>query len=134
MGILDNIKNMLFNREPKDNGFMTDDEKELREYEEYYTPQSGVAEGTYSEFVVSDVFTVSGRGTVAVGTVTGGVFSVGDSVVIVRGREDEIASEIIGIEQFRKVCDSVSEGANAGFLLKDVDRKQISRNDIIKKK
>ena len=133
MGIFDNLKDKLLNREPKNHEFLTDDERELREYEEYYTPQSGVADGTYAEFVVSDVFSVSGRGTVAVGTVTGGVFSVGDKVVIVRGREDEIASEIIGIEQFRKVCTSVSEGANAGFLLKDVDRKQISRNDIIKK-
>ena len=64
---------------------------------------------------------------------TGGVFSVGDKVVIVRGRENEIYSEIIGIEQFRKVCNTVSEGANAAFMLKDVDRKQIGRNDIIKK-
>ncbi|MBQ6170930.1 MAG: hypothetical protein IJK30_13380 [Ruminococcus sp.] len=133
MGIFDNLKDKLLNREPKNHEFLTDDERELREYEEYYTPQSGVADGTYAEFVVSDVFSVSGRGTVAVGTVTGGVFSVGDKVVIVRGREDEIASEIIGIEQFRKVCTSVSEGANAGFLLKDVDRKQIGRNNIIKK-
>ncbi|WP_303819221.1 EF-Tu/IF-2/RF-3 family GTPase [Ruminococcus flavefaciens] len=133
MGIFDNLKDKLLNREPKNHEFLTDDERELREYEEYYTPQSGVADGTYAEFVVSDVFSVSGRGTVAVGTVTGGVFSVGDKVVIVRGREDEIASEIIGIEQFRKVCTSVSEGANAGFLLKNVDRKQISRNNIIKK-
>ena len=133
MGIFDNLKDKLLNREPKNHEFLTDDERELREYEEYYTPQSGVADGTYAEFVVSDVFTVSGRGTVAVGTVTGGVFSVGDKVVIVRGRENEIYSEIIGIEQFRKVCTSVSEGANAGFLLKDVDRKQIGRNDIIKK-
>lgn len=133
MGIFDNLKDKLLNREPKNHEFLTDDERELREYEEYYTPQSGVADGTYAEFVVSDVFSISGRGTVAVGTVTGGVFSVGDKVVIVRGREDEIASEIIGIEQFRKVCTSVSEGANAGFLLKDVDRKQISRNNIIKK-
>ena len=133
MGIFDNLKDKLLNREPKNHEFLTDDERELREYEEYYTPQSGVADGTYAEFVVSDVFSVSGRGTVAVGTVTGGVFSVGDKVVIVRGREDETASEIIGIEQFRKVCTSVSEGANAGFLLKDVDRKQIGRNDIIKK-
>ena len=133
MGIFDNLKDKLLNREPKNHEFLTDDERELREYEEYYTPQSGVADGTYAEFVVSDVFSVSGRGTVAVGTVTGGVFSVGDKVVIVRGREDEIASEIIGIEQFRKVCTSVSEGANAGFLLKNVDRKQIGRNDIIKK-
>ena len=133
MGIFDNLKDKLLNREPKNHEFLTDDERELREYEEYYTPQSGVADGTYAEFVVSDVFTVSGRVTVAVGTVTGGVFSVGDSVVIVRGREDEIASEIIGIEQFRKVCNTVSEGANAAFMLKDVDRKQIGRNDIIKK-
>ena len=134
MGLLDSIKNAIFNREPKDDSFMTDDEKELREYEEYYTPQSGVAEGTYSEFVVSDVFAVSGRGTVVVGTVTGGVFRVGDEVRIVHGNNDGIATEIVGIEQFRKVCESVSEGANAGFILKDVDRKQVFRNDIIKKK
>ncbi|WP_303800379.1 EF-Tu/IF-2/RF-3 family GTPase [Ruminococcus flavefaciens] len=134
MGLLDSIKNAIFNREPKDDGFMTDDEKELREYEEYYTPQSGVAEGTYSEFVVSDVFTVSGRGTVVTGTVTGGVFRVGDEVLIVHGNNDGIPTEIVGIEQFRKVCESVSEGANAGFILKDVDRKQVFRNDIIKKK
>lgn len=132
MGLLDNIKDKLFNRDAADTGFMTDDEKELREYEEYYTPQSGVADGTYAEFVVGDVFTISGRGTVAVGTVTGGVFRVGDEVVIVHG-STEIPSVVIGIEQFRKICDSASEGANAGFFLKDIDRKQISRNDIIKK-
>lgn len=134
MGILDNIKNMIFNREPKDDSFMTDDEKELREYEQYYTPQSGVADGTYSEFVVSDVFSITGRGTVVTGTVTGGVFRVGDEVLIVHGNNDGIPTTIVGIEQFRKICESVSEGANAGFILKDVDRKQISRNDIIKKK
>ncbi|WP_024861354.1 EF-Tu/IF-2/RF-3 family GTPase [Ruminococcus flavefaciens] len=134
MGILDNIKNMIFNREPKDDSFMTDDEKELREYEQYYTPQSGVAEGTYSEFVVSDVFSITGRGTVVTGTVTGGVFRVGDEVLLVHGNNDGIPTTIVGIEQFRKICDSVSEGANAGFILKDVDRKQVSRNDIIKKK
>lgn len=134
MGFMDTIKELLFNRKPKDNSFLTDDEKELREYEQYYTPQSGVAEGTYSEFVVSDVFTISGRGTVVTGTVTGGVFRVGDEVLLVHGNNDGIPTSIVGIEQFRKVCDSVSEGANAGFLLKDVDRKQVSRNDIIKKK
>ena len=132
MGLLDNIKDKLFNRESADTGFMTDDEKELREYEEYYTPQSGVADGSYAEFVVSDVFTITGRGTVVTGTVTGGVFHVGDEVAVVHG-SSEIKSEITGIEQFRKVCDSVSEGANAGFWLKDIDRKQVSRNDIIKK-
>ena len=129
---MDKIKGKLFERDSADTGFLTDDEKELREYEEYYTPQSGVADGTYAEIVVGDVLSVVGRGTVAVGTVTGGVFRVGDEVIIVHGGT-EIPSAIIGIEQFRKVCESVSEGANAGFFLKDIDRKQVSRNDIIKK-
>ena len=132
MGLLDKIKGKLLNRDSADTGFLTDDEKELREYEDYYTPQTGVADGTYAEFVVSDVFTITGRGTVVTGTVTGGVFRVGDEVTVVHGNS-EIKSEIMGIEQFRKTCDSVSEGANAGFWLKDIDRKQVNRNDIIKK-
>ena len=134
MRFLDKLKDKIFNREPSDTGFMTDDEKELREYEAYYTPQSGVAEGTYSEFVVTDVFTITGRGTVVTGTVTGGVFFVGDNVLLVHNGNAGTPTTIIGIEQFRKVCESVSEGANAGFILKDIDRKQVSRNDIIKKK
>ncbi|MBP5579858.1 MAG: hypothetical protein J6X56_10375 [Ruminococcus sp.] len=133
MGLLDKIKGKLLNRKSADTGFMTDDEKELREYEEYYTPQSGVADGTYAEFVVSEVFTITGRGTVVVGTVTGGVFSTGDDVVIVHGNSEPVPTTIVSIEQFRKLRSSVSEGANAGFFLKDIDRKQISRNDIIKK-
>ena len=134
MGFLDKLKDRIFNREPSDTGFMTDDEKELREYEAYYTPQSGVAEGTYSEFVVTDVFSITGRGTVVTGTVTGGVFFAGDNVLLVHNGDAGTPTTIIGIEQFRKVCESVSEGANAGFILKDIDRKQVSRNDIIKKK
>ncbi|MBP5380013.1 MAG: hypothetical protein J6Y64_10810 [Ruminococcus sp.] len=134
MGFLDKLKDKIFNREPSDTGFMTDDEKELREYEAYYTPQSGVAEGTYSEFVVTDVFTITGKGTVVTGTVTGGVFFVGDNVLLVHNGDAGTPTTIIGIEQFRKVCESVSEGANAGFILKDIDRKQVSRNDLIKKK
>ena len=134
MGLLDKLKEKLFTRDSTDTGFMTDDEKELREYEAYYTPQSGVAESTYSEFVVTDVFTISGKGTVVAGTVTGGVFFVGDEVQLVSGGKHVIPTTILGIEQFRKVCNSVSEGANAAFFLKDIDRKQVSRNDIIKKK
>ncbi|EWM53223.1 EF-Tu/IF-2/RF-3 family GTPase [Ruminococcus flavefaciens] len=133
MGFLDSLKGKLLNKESRGQDMLTDDEKELREYEEYYRPQSGVADGTYAEFVVSDVFTISGRGTVVVGTVTGGVFNVGDRVIIDRGHSGTVETEIVGIEQFLKVCNSVSEGANAGFMLKDVERKQISRNDIIKK-
>ena len=132
MGFFDDLKRKL-SGSGGSKDILTDDEKELREYENYYAPQSGVADGTYAEFVVSDVFTISGRGTVVVGTVTGGVFSVGDRVIVDRGHSGTIETEIVGIEQFRKVCNSVSEGANAGFMLKDVERKQVSRNDIIKK-
>ena len=132
MGFFDDLKRKLQgNGGSKD--LLTDDERELREYENYYTPQSGVADGTYAEFVVSDVFSISGRGTVVTGTVTGGVFSVGDRVIVDLGHSGTVETEIVGIEQFRKVCNSVSEGANAGFILKDVERKQIGRNDIIKK-
>ncbi|WP_028517105.1 EF-Tu/IF-2/RF-3 family GTPase [Ruminococcus flavefaciens] len=134
MNFLDKLKEMIFNRDKSDTGFMTDDEKELREYEAYYTPQSGVAEGTYSEFVVTDVFTISGRGTVVTGTVTGGIFRVGDEVLLIHNGNAGTPTTIVGIEQFRKVCEFISEGANAGIMLKDIDRKQVSRNDIIKKK
>ena len=133
MGFFDDMKNKLLGKKAGAQGMLTDDERELREYENYYTPQSGVADGTYAEFVVSDVFSISGRGTVVTGTVTGGVFSVGDRVIVDRGHSGTVETEIVGIEQFRKVCNSVSEGANAGFILKDVERKQIGRNDIIKK-
>lgn len=139
MGFLDNLKekmkDKLFNRTPSDTGFLTDDEKELREYEAYYTPQSGVADGTYSEFVVSDVFALNaGRGTVVVGTVTGGVFYAGDKALLVHNGNDGIPVTILSIEQFGKMCERVSEGANAGLLLSGIDKKQVSRNDIIKKK
>ncbi len=132
MGLLDNIKDKLFNRESADTGFMTDDEKELREYEQYYTPQSGVTDGTYAEFVVSDIMTIIGKGLGIIGTVTGGVFHVGDAVVVVHGNT-ETPAVITGIEQFRNVCDSISEGANAGIFLSGIDRKQVGRNDIVKK-
>lgn len=133
MGFFDDMKNKLLGKKAGAQGMLTDDERELREYEEYYTPQGGIAEGTYSEFIVTEVLPSMNRGTMIVGTVTGGVFSVGDKVVITSGRGTETETEIVGIEQFMKVCNSVSEGANACLFLKDIDRKQVSRNDIIKK-
>lgn len=133
MGLFDSIKEKLFNRGSADTGFMTDDEKELREYEDYYRPQSGVTDNSYAEFVVSDVFSIMGKEIIVAGTVTGGVFTVGDRVVIVHGNAEPVMTEIEGIEQFKRVCTSVTEGANAAFKLKYIDKKQISRNDLIKK-
>ena len=130
MGLLDK----LLGRKPMDDGFITDDEKELRDYEtNEYAPESRLDENAYAEFIVNDTFNISGRGTVVVGTVTEGVFRIGDSVRLVRGEDVTASSVITGIEQFRKTVDSVAEGADAGLLLKDVERGQVKRNDLIKK-
>ncbi len=80
-------------------------------------------------FAVSDVFTISGKGTVATGTVTKGSFSVGDRVTI--KNTDSTTTVIAGIEQFRKTLDTIHTGDNAGLLLMDVTRKQIARDCLI---
>ena len=131
MGLLDKF----LNKKPKDDSFMTDDERELREYEENeYRPESRVDESGYAEFIVEDCFVIAGRGAVVVGTVTGGTFRTGDMVKVeasLSGKSFE--TQITGIEEFRKTVSSVSEGAKAGLLLKDVRRDQVSRNVIVKK-
>ena len=130
MGFLDRF----FKKAPEHDGFLTDDEKELREYEENeYRGESRLEESAYAEYIVSDTFAIQGRGTVVVGTVTEGTFRVGDKVAIIHGNNPPLETTIAGIEQFKKVTESVSEGANAGLLLKGVQREQVKRNDIIKK-
>lgn len=112
----------------------TDDERELRAYEEQgydhsIAPQAPVTANGNSVFEVSDVFVISGRGAVVTGTVTEGSFSVGDRVSVA-GFE----TEITGIEQFRKQCDTVSRGDNAGILLRGVTRGTVGSGDLIIKK
>lgn len=111
----------------------TDDEKELREYEEIYSPSSGVADNTYSEFIVTDTAVLKETGLIVYGTVTAGSFSAGDRIVIVSPGSDAVETRIIAVQQFRKLRNTVSEGANAGLLLNGIDKKRIRRNDIIKK-
>ena len=133
MGLLDR----LLGKDDGSDGILTDDEKELRDYENHvYTSESGVTDGTYAEFVIGDSFYTAKKGLVTTGTVTGGVFKVGDSVQICRGDTVILETVILGIEQFRTVCRKVAEGAEAGLLLAADDssiKKQIKRNDIIKK-
>ncbi len=109
----------------------TDNERELRAYEEQgydrsVAPQASAAASGNSVFEVSDVFALSGRGVVVTGIVTEGSFSVGDRVSV-----NGIETEITGIEQFRKQCDTVSRGHNAGILLRGVDRGMVRSGDII---
>jgi translation elongation factor EF-Tu-like GTPase len=128
MGILDKIFG-------KDEEFISDDERELREYEENeYSGDTRVESSTYAEFIAEDDFPTGTDSVVVVGTVTAGTFRTGDKVVIESSLTGKlIFAKIAGIEKFRKTCTSISEGEHAGILFSGVTSKQIKRNDIIKK-
>lgn len=82
---------------------------------------------------VEDVFTITGRGTVATGRVERGQINVGDTVEIV-GLKDEASSTVVtGLEMFRKVLDFAAAGDNVGALLRGVDRKEIERGQVLAK-
>ena len=80
---------------------------------------------------VEDVFTITGRGTVATGRVERGALKVGDNVEIVGIAEETRATVATGIEMFRKLLDSAQAGDNIGALLRGVDRKDIERGQVI---
>ncbi len=82
---------------------------------------------------VEDVFTITGRGTVATGRVETGVAHVGDEVEIVGLKEEKMKSTITGLEMFRKLLDQAEAGDNVGALLRGIDRKQIERGQVIAK-
>ncbi|WP_336647981.1 EF-Tu/IF-2/RF-3 family GTPase [Microbacterium sp. MMO-10] len=91
---------------------------------------STVSTGGGSEFVVEDVFTITGRGQVATGRTTTGAMRTGDRVVVLRGSAQTGASTITGIEMFRKKADEAPVGVAAGLLLKpSVD---LARGDVIR--
>ena len=81
---------------------------------------------------VEDVFTITGRGTVATGRVERGVVKVQDPVEIVGIRATK-TSVVTGVEMFRKSLDFAQAGDNAGILLRGVDRKDIERGQVIAK-
>jgi len=82
---------------------------------------------------VEDVFTITGRGTVATGRVERGTVKVGDEVQIV-GLRDEIKKTVVtGVEMFRKVLDVAEAGDNVGLLLRGVDRDEIERGQVLAK-
>ena len=82
---------------------------------------------------VEDVFTISGRGTVATGRVERGVAKVGDPVEIVGLQEKPSTSVITGLEMFRKTLDEAQAGDNVGALLRGIDRTGIQRGQVIAK-
>jgi elongation factor Tu len=82
---------------------------------------------------VEDVFTITGRGTVATGRVERGVVKVGDEIEIIGLAEETRKSVVTGVEMFRKLLDSAQAGDNIGALLRGVDRKDIERGQVLAK-
>ncbi len=80
---------------------------------------------------VEDVFTISGRGTVATGRVERGVVKVGDPVEIIGLAEEKKTSVITGVEMFHKLLDQAEAGDNIGALLRGINRTEIERGQLI---
>ena len=79
---------------------------------------------------VEDVFSITGRGTVATGRVETGIVKVGDEVQILGLGEDK-KSVVTGVEMFRKILDEGEAGDNVGLLLRGIDKKEIKRGMVI---
>jgi len=94
-------------------------------------PAAAAAPGGPFRMVVEDVFSITGRGTVATGKVELGTVTVGQQVRIVRAGTVLMTSEIKGVEMFRKVLDSASAGDNVGLLLGGVDKANVMREDVL---
>ncbi|HHX50943.1 MAG TPA: elongation factor Tu, partial [Clostridia bacterium] len=82
---------------------------------------------------VEDVFTITGRGTVATGRVERGTVKVQDEVEIVGLNEKARKTVVTGVEMFRKLLDRAEAGDNIGTLLRGVDRKEIERGQVLAK-
>jgi elongation factor Tu len=80
---------------------------------------------------VEDVFTITGRGTVATGRIERGRIKVGEGVEIVGMMEDKLTSTCTGVEMFRKLLDEGEAGDNAGILLRGIEKSQIRRGMVI---
>jgi elongation factor Tu len=80
---------------------------------------------------VEDVFSITGRGTVATGRVERGTVKMSDTVEIVGLSEEKKSTVITGIEMFRKLLDSAEAGDNVGLLLRGIDKKGVERGQVL---
>ena len=81
---------------------------------------------------VEDVFSITGRGTVATGRIERGVIKVGEEIEIV-GMKDTVKTTVTGVEMFRKQLDQGMAGDNVGLLLRGVERESIERGQVLSK-
>jgi elongation factor Tu len=82
---------------------------------------------------VEDVFTITGRGTVATGRIEAGVINTGDAVDILGMGDVKLSSTCTGVEMFRKILDRGEAGDNVGLLLRGIEKSQIKRGMVIAK-
>ena len=106
---------------------------ELMEAVDSYIPTPERATDKPFLMPVEDVFTITGRGTVATGRVERGVLHVGDEVEIVGLQEESRKVVVTGIEMFRKLLDEAQAGDNVGVLLRGVQRTDIERGQVLSK-
>jgi elongation factor Tu len=82
---------------------------------------------------VEDVFSITGRGTVATGRIESGVINTGDPVEILGMGDEKLTSTITGVEMFRKILDRGEAGDNVGLLLRGIEKESIRRGMVIAK-
>ncbi|MBK5279692.1 MAG: elongation factor Tu, partial [Bacteroidia bacterium] len=80
---------------------------------------------------VEDVFSITGRGTVATGRIERGIIKTGDGVQILGMGAENLTSTITGVEMFRKILDRGEAGDNVGLLLRGIEKEQIKRGMVI---
>jgi elongation factor Tu len=80
---------------------------------------------------VEDVFTITGRGTVATGRIETGVVNTGDAVDILGMGDEKLSSTCTGVEMFRKILDRGEAGDNVGLLLRGIEKSDIKRGMVI---
>lgn len=82
---------------------------------------------------IEDVFTITGRGTVATGRIETGTINTGDSIDIIGMGIEKLNSIVTGVEMFRKILDKGQAGDNVGLLLRGIEKKDIRRGMVISK-
>ncbi len=107
--------------------------KELMEAVDSYIPTPERPVDQPFLMPVEDVFTITGRGTVATGRVERGIIKVSDEVEIVGLSQERKKTVITGVEMFRKLLDQAEAGDNIGALLRGIDRKEIERGQVLAK-
>ena len=107
--------------------------KELMDAVDDYIPTPDRKEDMPFLMPVEDVFTISGRGTVATGRVERGILKLGEEVEIVGLQDEKKKTVVTGIEMFHKLMDYAEAGDNIGALLRGVDRNGIERGQVLSK-